>query len=159
MPERRWTQSMVEAWQWAVSSLEQGMTVAEGLASYRAGGGHIATTDWNYIRARAREAASMAEEAQGIIPTEILPESVYTVVDIDYGQKYVAVAEIQYTDAQTGEEVKRHITVESDLALTMEDWQDAIYETGSIYGVEGGYAGIEITSLRFYSPMWTHIPV
>ena len=150
---------MIQAWQWAVSSLEQGMTVAEGLAGYRAGGGHIATTDWNYLRARAREAAFTSEEVETAVPSEIIPESAYTVVDIDYGQKYVAIAEIRYTDAQTGNRVKRHITLESDISLTMDDWVEEIYEAGSVYGVEGGYAGINISSLRFYSPMWTHIPV
>jgi len=159
MPERRWSPSMMQAWPWAVSSLEQGLTVAQGLAEYRAGGGHIATTDWNYLRARAREAAVSSEQADQFPFTEILPESIYTHVDIDYGQKYVAIADVSYRDPVTGETVTRSVTVESDYSLSMDDWTDAIVETSLTYGVEGGFAGVSVDRVWFYTPEWTHIPL
>jgi len=149
---------MIQAWDWAVSSLERGLTVAQGVAEYRAGGGHIATSDWNYLRARAREAAATSEEAETLPFTDILPESVYSHVDIDYGQKYVGVATVSYRDATTGETVKRHVTVESDYSLSMDAWTDNIVEATVGYNVEGGFAGVSVDRVTFYSPEWMYIP-
>jgi hypothetical protein len=153
--EKPWTQSMRQAWQYAVSSLDFGLTVAEGVYDYRAGGGHIATTDWNYLRARANEAFRTGEFVAGMPEEAIVPSTAHVDIGWDYEQRYVCEAQISYIDNLTGESVRRNITVESDETMTVDNWTDAITEAGAGYDVQGGSGGVTVEKSHFYRAMWS----
>jgi hypothetical protein len=145
---------MLGAWQYAVSSIERGMTATAGYEDFLGGGGAIRTADWYYLTRLARESQASGDIVQGLPFETPIPSQAYTTVEVDYGQKYVAVADLRYVDVATGEIVRRTVTVESDQVSSWLDIEDDIEEVGAAYGVVGGAAGVEILRTRFYSPRW-----
>jgi len=145
---------MLGAWQYAVSTIEHGMTATSGLEDFRSGGGSIRTSDWYYLAGQARDAQATGDIVQGLPFETPIPAQAYTTVEVDYGQKYVAVADLRYTDAATGAVKRRTVTVESDQVSSWLDIESDIQDVGAEYGVVGGAAGIEILRTRFYSPRW-----
>uniref|UniRef100_A0A6M3JS24 Uncharacterized protein n=1 Tax=viral metagenome TaxID=1070528 RepID=A0A6M3JS24_9ZZZZ len=145
---------MLGAWQYAVSTIERGMTATSGLDDFRSGGGAIRTSDWYYLAGQARESQATGDIVQGLPFETPIPGSAYTEVDIDYGQKYVTVADLKYVDVATGEIVRRQVTIERDEISTWNDIEDDIEEVGAAYGVVGGAAGVQILRTRFYSARW-----
>ena len=145
---------MLGAWQYAVSTIERGYTATFGLEDFRSGGGSIRTQDWYYLTGQARESQASGDLVQGLPFETPIPGQAYTEVEIDYGQKYVAVADLRYVDVATGEVMRRTITVENDQVQSWPDIEDAIDDVAAAYGVVGGTAGVEILRTRFYSPRW-----
>jgi len=154
MPGRQWTQSMVDAWKWAVATIERGLTATEGLDIYRESGYHIRDSDWYYLTRKARDAATISGYGQSLAPTEIVPAGVHTEVDIDFEKKYVAVATVRYKSELTGETITRNITVESDMLMTLDEWQEEIFDTAGAYPDTPAYPFIDIKRLMFYTPSW-----
>ena len=149
---------MVSAWQYAVSGVEHGLTATEALADYRSGGGAIRTADWYHLAGEARGAYSRGETVIGLPFETPIPSSAYTVVDQDYGQKYVVVVESTFTEAATGERITRDITVEYDDVQRWDDIESDALDVLERYNAEGGRDGITINRSWFYTPMWTTIP-
>jgi len=149
---------MISAWQYAVSAVESALTATEGLTEYRTGGGAIRTQDWYYLAGQARESYSRGETVSGLPFETPIPSSAYTVVDLDYGQKYVVVVKSTYTDAVTGKRITRDITVESDEVLPWNDIESDALDVLERYNAEGGRDGITISRAQFYTPTWTTIP-
>jgi len=145
---------MLGAWQYAVSTIEHGMTATAGYEDFLAGGGHIRTADWYYLAGQARDAQASGDLVQGLPFETPIPTPAYTTVEVDYGQKYVAVADLRYVDAATGEVKRRAVTIEYDQVATWNDIESDIQDVGAEYGVVGGTGGIEILRTRFYSPRW-----
>jgi len=145
---------MLGAWQYAVSTIERGYTATFGLEDFRSGGGSIRTQDWYYLTGQARESQASGDLVQGLPFETPIPGQAYTTVEIDYGQKYVAVADLRYVDVATGEVMRRTITVENDAIQSWPDIEDAIDDVAAAYGVVGGAAGVEVLRTRFYSPRW-----
>ena len=150
----RWTSSMLGAWQYAVSAIERGMTATAGYEDFRAGGGAIRSSDWYYLCGQARESQSSGDLVQGLPFETPIPGAAYTTVDIDYGQKYVAVADVKYTDLATGQIVRRAVTIEGDEVSPWLSIEDDIQNVVDKYGVVGGAGAVEILRTRFYTPMW-----
>lgn len=143
---------MLGAWQYAVSAAEHGMTPTEGYRDYTAGGGQIRTSDWYYLASQAREAKAIGDIVAGQPWATPIPGQAYTTSGYDYGEKYVAVADVQYFDLETGEIVKRTVTVESNELSPWTEVEDAIQDVVDRYGVLGGAAGVEIVRARFWTP-------
>jgi len=149
---------MVKAWQYAVSSVERGMTATDGYLDYEAGGGKIRTKDWYYLTREAKGAASRGEIVADLPFEQPIPSSAYTTVDMDYGQKYVVIQTATYTDVKTGERVTRDITLEYDDVETAINIRSDATSTLLAYGVEGGEGGIDFGRATFYTPAWASIP-
>jgi len=145
---------MLGAWQYAVATIERGYTATFGLEDFRSGGGSIRTQDWYYLAGQARDSQARGDLVAGLPFETPIPGQAYTEVEIDYGQKYVAVADLRYVDVATGEVMRRTITVENDQVQSWPDIEDAIDDVAAAYGVVGGTAGVEILRTRFYSPRW-----
>lgn len=146
---------MLQAWQYAVSSVERGMTATEGYQDYYAGGGAIRTSDWYYLARQARESMATGDVVAGQPWATPIPGQAYTTSGYDYGEKYVTVADVQYFDLETEELVKRTVTVENDELTPWSETEDAIQDVVDRYGVLGGAAGVDIVRARFYTPSWT----
>jgi len=145
---------MLGAWQYAVSTIEHGMTATAGYEDFRAGGGAIRTSDWYYLCGHARDSQASGDLVQGLPFETPIPSQSYTTVETDYGRKYVTVADLRYTEAATGQTVRRTVTIEDDEVRAWHDIESDIQDVGAEYGVVGGTAGIEILRTRFYSPRW-----
>lgn len=152
-PER-WTSSMLDAWRYAVSAIEHGMTSTAGLLDYRGGGGIIRSQDWHALSGLAREAQATGDLVAGQPWETPIPGAAYTVVDLDYGHEYVAVADVSYEDLATGKRIRRTVTIESDEIVTWRDLEAAIQEVVDKYGVVGGAEAVSIERVRLFTPSW-----
>jgi len=150
----QWSASMIGAWDYAQSTIARGLTATEGLREYRDGGGSIRNESWYDMTRLARDTVDTGDRVVGQEWETPIPGSVYSVVGDDYGHKYVVVSEVSYTDAATGQTIKRSVTVESDEELSWPDIEDEIRDVVSQYGVEGGFAAIQIGTTNFLSPQW-----
>jgi len=145
---------MLGAWQYAVSAIERGMTATAGYEDFRAGGGAIRSSDWYYLCGQARSSQASGDLVQGLPFETPIPGAAYTSVDIDYGQKYVAVADVKYTDLATGQVTRRSVTIEADEVSPWLSIEDDIQNVVDKYGVVGGAGAVEILRTRFYTPKW-----
>jgi hypothetical protein len=145
---------MIEAWRYASSTIEHGMTATAGLADYRGGGGSIRTQDWYTLTTLAKDAEAHGNLIQGQPWDTPIPEAAYTQVDIDYEKEFVAVADIAFTDMIEQELVRRQITVEFDEEKTWDEIEEDIQGVGAGYGAVGGAGGVTIERVRFYKPGW-----
>ncbi|MBU1621897.1 MAG: hypothetical protein KJ604_20770 [Gammaproteobacteria bacterium] len=145
---------MTDAWSYTLSAVDRGMTATAGLADYRDGGGVIRTADWYSLTALAREARDAGDLVQGLPFETPIPGQAYATVDLDYGQKYVVTADVNYVDQATGEIVRRTVTVENDEQRSWIDIEHQIEDVVAGYGVQGGTAGIAIERTHFYQARW-----
>jgi len=145
---------MLDAWSYAVSGVERGMTATAGLDDYRDGGGAIRTADWYSLSGLAREARDSGDLVQGLPFETPIPGQAYATVDLDYGQKYVVTADVNYIDQATGEIVRRTVTVENDEQRTWIEIEHEIEDVTAAYGVRGGGGGVIIERTHFYQARW-----
>ena len=148
---------MLGAWQYAVSTIERGYTATFGLEDFRSGGGSIRTQDWYYLAGQARDSQASGDLVQGLPFETPIPGQAYTTVEIDYGQKYVTIADLKYTDAATGQVTRRTVTLYDKEVRSWPDIEDDIQDIADKYGVVGGTAGVEILRTRFYTPSWAQM--
>lgn len=104
------------------------MTLTGALSDYRAGGGAIRTADWLELWHRYSDAAQTWDTLYQYKPGDVVPESLFAQVDVNYQSKYV----MTYTTTVRDEfgnlihDVQRQ--VESDRRLTLQEWTDAATE-------------------------------
>ena len=125
-PERYWTKAMRQAWEFALSTVERGLSGAAGLREYREGGGKIRTADWYTIMREARRAYELPRVIPRLPTTAPLPSSAYVETEYDYHRKYIAVAEFTGYNPQTGEKFTGLVSVESNISLSLPEWQQAL---------------------------------
>lgn len=122
----QWTPAMHEAYPYVHMYLERGLSGAEALREYRAGGGSIRTQDWYTL---ARE-LSVSKEYSGYIPRlapwSTIPSSWASYEPLNYNREYVLKVKVTATDAFGNVWPDLHRYIESDRALTKREWWDAI---------------------------------
>lgn len=128
------------------------MSATAGLADYRAGGGSIRTADWYSLARLAREAQATGDLVAGQPWVTPIPGQAYTESGYDYSERYTVVADVTYTDSETGELMKRQVAVQSTEIGTWDDIQSSIEEAMGKYGEVDVSAGITVTRARFYTP-------
>ncbi len=144
MTESLWTPSQKQAWSYIESGMNRGLTQTEALREYRVGGGKIRTQSWGELWHRASEGQEEWGKLYQLKSSDVVPESMYTKVDIAFQEKYVMTFQI---DIRTDyDEIKHNIIrqVESSHRLTVEQWisaaKEAMYDdpsdpTSSVIGV------------------------
>ena len=155
MPEERWTSAMREAWYYALSAFERGMSGAAGLFDYRSGGGAIRTADWYtayHTAERAYEQGGYPDMAGWDIP---LPSAAHEVVDIDYEKEYVAVFEVTCQHRETGEYFTKMVTVESRSTLSIQEWQELAVEAAESEQSGASPGTVSLGRSWYYSPYWS----
>lgn len=141
---------MREAWTYVLSSVSRGLSGAEGLRQYRAGGGAIRTQDWYTLR-RTAQAAFQEAEAISVRPRGLpVPPEAFTETDWDYRQNFVSIIEVVGRDRVTGARVTRTITVESDELLTLEEWAEAGLDIMEAEAENYGIENFAIGRMFFY---------
>lgn len=153
--EVRWTSAMRQTWGYVLSGIEGGLSGAENLRQYRAGGGAIRTQDFYSLRRSATEAYGTQDRAAGLPADMPIPGVAHTGVDWDYGKEYVVVAEMKGTDPVTGDHVTREITSMSDETHTLSEWEGAIMERNEDAEDASRTETPEIGRLWFYIREWT----
>ena len=129
MTSELWTKSQKQAWGYVKGGYNAGMTQTESLQMYREGGGHISTSNWGELWHRAKEGAQQWENLYQLKSSDVVPESMYTQVDINYQERYVMTFQVSIRQ-DTGEILHNiHRQVESSVRLTLEEWTNAARES------------------------------
>ena len=131
---------------------DDGFKSTASLYAYRAGGGHIRTTDWIEIWHRRDEGSQAWGNLMAYKNSDTIPESMYQRVGIDYRSKYNVVfgGNVRMEDGSILHNQYR--TIRSNVRLTLGEIKADINETLTTYAGEYGIENISITSLQFYSP-------
>lgn len=128
------------------------MSATAGLNDYRAGGGSIRTSDWYGLSALAREAQASGDLVAGQPWETPIPSQAYTEAAYAYSEQYTVVADVSYTDVESGALLRRQVSVQSSEIGTWDDIEDAITEAMGLYGEVDVSAGITVLKARFYTP-------
>ena len=146
-----WTNAQRQAWDYVKAGEGSGMTLTGALSDYRAGGGAIRTADWLELWHRYGDAAQTWDTLYQYKPGDVVPESLFAQVDVNYQSKYV----MTYTTTVRDEfgnlvhDVQRQ--VESDRRLTLQEWTDAarqnLFEDMSIPTQEV----YQVTNVEFFT--------
>ena len=117
---------MRQAWNWALSSIERGLSGRAGLRQYRAGGGAIRDSDWFYLRRAGAKAYDSYGKAGETWPTLPVPPRTFTEADWDYREEYVTTAQVRYFDPVEESFKNAMITVESAGLHTLDEWENDV---------------------------------
>lgn len=147
-----WTNSQRTAWGYVGMAFDDGLRQTEALRAYREGGGHIRTADWGELWHRQANAESNWGRLYTFNKNDVIPESMYEQVGIDYRAKYNVVfkANIRQEDGSILHDQFR--TIRSNVRLTLGEIYDSIDDTLRSYSGEYGIANVEVSGLRFYTP-------
>jgi len=148
---------MRQTWGYVLSGIESGLSGAESLLQYRAGGGHIRTQDFYNLRRSGIEAYGTQERVAGLPGEMPIPGVAHTDIDWDYGKEYVCVAEMKGTDPVTGDHVTREITSLSSETHTLSEWEGAIMERNEDAEDASRTETPEIGRLWFYHREYTGV--
>lgn len=114
-----WPKSIRIAWEYIVSAVQRGLGPTEALRQFRAGGGAIRRGWWF---AGFKSARHMIESGKRILTlpgTYQIPKTMFEESGFDWRSEYILQAEVIGTDPLTGREIRRWVTVESDVRLTL----------------------------------------
>jgi len=135
--ENLWTDAQRQAWDYVKSAHGEDLGQTSALASYRAGGGSIRTSDWGEIWHRYDEGAAQWDRLYQFKNTDIIPESLFNVVDINYSQRYVMTFKATVRDEAGNIVHDVYRQVEADQKQTLAEWQSqanqALLDDPSVY--------------------------
>ena len=142
--------SLKYAWQWAASSIQHGLSGAEALRQYRAGGGTI-RTEWWYESLRTIQGAIEAGGRMVNIPSPLpVPAVVFETSPFQTREKFFIHAQVSGIDTIIDERTTRWVTAESDLEMTNSDWENALRKAAT-YGAQGTrMAEVEIGARQLF---------
>ena len=118
-----WPASIRTAWEYMVSSVYRELGPTEALRQYRAGGGEIRRGWWFAGRKAAVHMVKSGEMLLRLPGTYQIPKTMFEESGFDWRSEYILQAEVVGTDPFTGAEVSRWVTVESDVRLTLGEYQ------------------------------------
>jgi len=153
MTQPRWSTAMTGNWGYVLEGLEEGLSGAESLRQFRAGGGSIRTQDWYYLRRVGTEMSTQSRRAEGWEDTLTLPESVYTEVDQNFRRDYKATATIRGYNTVTGRMETRKYSVSDDQSLSPTEWMDAIVDQAKRYDIDLEMPGSRIMRIDYQRKM------
>ncbi len=147
-----WTSSQRQAWGYVTQAFNEGLNQTQALTAYRAGGGAIRTAYWGELWHRQQEGESNWSTLYQYKRNDVIPESMYEPVGIDYRSQYNVVykANIRLEDGSILHDQYR--TIRSNVRLTMGEIQDAINETLRAYAGDYGVENVQVSDMKFYSP-------
>lgn len=128
-PGDLWTPAQRQAWDYVKSGQGEDMTQTGALQAYRAGGGHIRTQDWGTLWHRYDEGVAQWDRLYQFKAGDVVPESLFTVVDINYAQRYTMTFKASIRDESGNIVHSVYRQVESDRLMTMAQWQASAAET------------------------------
>jgi len=120
-----WPASINKAWEYVVRGAKEGLSATEALRQYRSGGGAISNEYWYDAYNEAKDLAMLGEQI-GELP-DFYTVNEYLAIDSPFRwqQEWVMQMEVTGRDPETGEEISRWVTVESDTPLTKSEYQES----------------------------------
>lgn len=116
------TQAIREAWGYVESAVDRGLTALQGVAQYVSGGGEIATEEFAGAHDFIADAKDTWAGISAIPRTYKVAEAFGVPSPFDWTRKHVMKMKIGFTDLHTGEKGIKWITVESDEAMSRQEW-------------------------------------
>lgn len=148
--ETLWTNAQRQAWDYVKSAHGEDLNQTNALSSYRAGGGAIRTSDWGEIWHRYDEGVAQWDRLYQFKNNDLIPESLFNVVDINYSQRYVMTFKATVRDEAGNIVHNVYRQVEADQKQTLGEWQaqanDALLNDPSVYTS----AVIDISNVEFW---------
>ena len=126
---------MMNAWQYAIKSVGEGLSGAEGLRQFRAGGGSIRTQDWYRLTRWGYEVDQSEVNAQEGIRWATLPEEVYVQAPFRFREEYKMIAQIRFTNPQTGFREDFYVSCLDNDTKSMDMWDSHLDVILSNYGL------------------------
>lgn len=146
-----WTSSQREAWGYIQLGYDQGMRQTEALKAYRAGGGAIRTASWSELWHRYDEGSNTWNTLYQYGMNDVIPESMYEPVGVDYRSKYNIVfkSNIRMDDGSILHDQYR--TIRSNYRMSLSEIYGEIEDTLSVYAGEYGVSYTSVSDIKFYS--------
>lgn len=148
-----WTNAQRFAWDYVKSGFDNDYTQSGALKEFRAGGGKIRTSDWGELWHRYDEAAASWERLYQFGQNDVVPESLFAEVNINYQQKYIMTfkADIRTPKGSIVHDIYRQ--VESDRKMTLGEWQQAALELIIEDPTSQGTEILEMRDVEFFKRM------
>jgi len=119
-----WTFSQRQAFSFVWRAVREGLSATEALRQYRSGGGRIRDAYWydlyRQVQDEPEKSARLGELPEFYTPSDEFATEVYW----DSRQQYLMKMKLHVIDPLTGAEFDQWYTVESDVPLTMAEWED-----------------------------------
>jgi hypothetical protein len=127
MPDiSRWSQSMTNAWEYALAGLRSGLSQTEALAQYRGGGGAIRDSSWSSIWHSGETLGENTDFIIGMPKDWTIPESRFTPIGWASMQPYVTQVQISFFDQESKQWRQEWRTLEFDQRPTGDELNAAI---------------------------------
>lgn len=150
MPERPWTNAMMQAWQWAQRAVNEGLSGAAGLRAFREGGGSIRTQDWYRLVRWAGETSMTPSEEAEYMPEVSLPQSVYAPTPFNIREPYKMIAEVKFFNPATGQRDTMTVSCLDTETKSLDMWNAHLDVVLSNYGLSLETEGVEVSHRWFY---------
>jgi hypothetical protein len=145
-----WTDAQRQAWDYVKAGQGQDLTQTAALTAYREGGGSIRTADWGELWHRYDEGAAQWDRLYQFKANDVVPSSLFNVVDINYAQRYTMTFKATIRDEQGNIVHNVYRQVESDTRQTLAQWQsqagEALLSDPSQYAMEV----IDLSDIEFF---------
>lgn len=120
-----WTKAQRIAWDYIKSYSNSGINQTQALKSYREAGMGIRTSAWSELWHRYNEGAEIWERLYQYKNTDVVPESMFTPVNIKYQSEYTMSFKATIRDINGNLVHDVYRLVQSDRLLSLAEWQNA----------------------------------
>lgn len=149
MAEIRWSQAMMNAWQYAIKGVFDGMSGAAGLQQYRDGGGSIRTQDWYRLTRWGQDVEQSQVTAEDGIRWATMPESVYVDSGFRFREEYKMIAQLRFTNPQTGQRDIMYVSALDNVSKSLDMWDSHLDVILSNYGLSMDMETVTVTKRLF----------
>jgi len=140
---------MMESWQFAIKSVSDGLSGAEGLRQFRSGGGSIRTQDWYRLTRWGHDVDQSEITADEGIRWATLPEAVFTPTGFKFREEYKMIAQIRFTNPMTGERDIMHVSALDNRSKSLDMWDSHLDVILSNYGLAMDMSTVQVTKRVF----------
>ena len=148
--EGRWSPRMHDSWQYALRTVNEGLSGAAGLRALRTGGGEIRTKDWYQLMRWSNEAYNQAEAAEDFWRAIELPESVYAETPFQLREEYKMTAEVRFWNRDTNKYERHWYSVADNQSKSRELWMSALNIAMERYGEFMDLSTVTVTRTMFW---------
>lgn len=137
-------------WQYALRTVNEGLSGNAGLRMVKAGGGEIRRQDWQSLVRWANQAYSKAEQAEDFWRAMDLPEDVYAPTPFQLREEYKMTAEVRFWNTDTKKYERHWYSVADTQSKSRELWMSALDIAMERYGEFMDLSTVTVTRTMFW---------